>query len=79
VLQGGAAELMKLKLRHIYKERRTLGFKLRATVHDELFGDMQKKKTEMLMNEILREQEYKLKIPITWSVGTGRSWYESMK
>lgn len=79
VLQGTAAELMKLKLRRLYQERRTTGYMVRATVHDEHYGDMGKKNTKKLVDEVHAVQELPLKVPILWSTGTGKNWREAMK
>jgi DNA polymerase-1 len=78
VIQGSAADIMKLKLRRLYRERKTLGItKLRQMVHDEQCGDKDPDpKYTKLIQECFNEQEMKLKIPILWDLKTGRNWRE---
>jgi len=78
VLQGTAADLMKLALLELYNERKTVQYVQRATVHDETDGDAMTDKSQKLVNELLAEQRLKLDVPITWSVGTGKNWKEAM-
>jgi DNA polymerase I-like protein with 3'-5' exonuclease and polymerase domains len=80
VLQGSAADIMKKKILRLYNERKTLEIVLRATVHDEVWGDRKNKskKSARLLEECFAVQEYKLNVPITWSIGYGKNWAEAM-
>ena len=75
VLQGTAADLMKLALRFLYKERAALGLTLRATVHDEIIGDVDTPTSANLVHEALMIQQLPLRVPITWNTELGESWY----
>jgi len=78
VIQGSAADLMKLKLRRVYRERETLGIlKLRQTVHDEQTGDKDPDpKYTKRIQECFAVQEVPLRVPIIWEMKTGRNWRE---
>jgi DNA polymerase I-like protein with 3'-5' exonuclease and polymerase domains len=77
VIQGTAADIMKLKLKRVYDERRTLGITaLRMTVHDELDGDHTGAERDLRrMRECFAVQELKLRVPIRWSLDVGDNWY----
>lgn len=78
VLQGGAADLMKLKLLESYNNRKRLDLNLRFTVHDEKDGDLPpdpKAKTDWA--ELCNEQTTELNVPIMWKTETGESWSEA--
>lgn len=72
VVQGGAADANKMTLVEIYKERKALGLTMRATVHDELDGDLEGPVEPVA--EILNTQMTGLAVPILWQVGTGANW-----
>lgn len=74
VLQGTAADLMKLKILKIYKEQRRLGLKLQMTVHDEVGGSMHPDADVKKIKEVFNEQEVRLKVPILWDFKTGDNW-----
>lgn len=78
VIQGSAADLFKLKLLRLYRERQTLGIhKLRMPVHDEATGDLQRGGDyRRRLVECFQEQELELKVPILWDVAFGASWKE---
>lgn len=77
-VQGTAADIFKLKLRTIYRERRNLGITaLRQSVHDEQVGDCDPDpKYAKKIQECFNEQEIDLRIPITWQVKIGKNWKE---
>ncbi|KKN13156.1 hypothetical protein LCGC14_1009250 [marine sediment metagenome] len=77
VIQGTAAEIMKKKILEIYRNRKLLGFKMRWTVHDELDGDLENIGKKHLLKELLNQQAYRFRVPITWDVSTGKNWRES--
>jgi len=77
VIQGTAADDNKVALIDVYKERHTLGFVPRFTVHDELCGDLIDPQTLPRMKEFLNQQRLDCKVPILWASNTGPSWAES--
>jgi DNA polymerase I len=77
VLQGSAADLMKLKLIKLYREMKNLEFNLRFTVHDEVDGDLMNPERESDIRALLNEQEIPLKVPIVWNVKTGDNWRQA--
>lgn len=76
LIQGSAADLMKLKMVRLYKERKTLGItKLRQVVHDEQDGDIDPDpKYAARLQECFDTQEMQLKVPILWELNTGLNW-----
>lgn len=78
VVQGSAADLFKMALRDLYKERKNLGIhKLRQIVHDEFNFDKEKgpESTKRIL-DFLDQQRFELKIPIRWDLRIGRNWKE---
>ncbi len=75
-IQGTAADIMKLKLLAVYRERRRLGLTLRYPVHDEIAGDIEDPGKASELKELLDEQSVPLSVPIVWNVKTGRNWRE---
>jgi DNA polymerase I-like protein with 3'-5' exonuclease and polymerase domains len=73
-IQGSAADIMKQKLVELHDARKTTGFTLRFTVHDEVDGDVPNRESAELVNEILNRQSFKTKVPILWEVGIGPNW-----
>jgi DNA polymerase-1 len=79
VIQGTAADIMKLKLLELYRERKTLGIhKLRMTVHDEAVGDQDPdpKFTTRIKECLDRPCFDDLKVPILWDIVAGANWKE---
>jgi DNA polymerase I-like protein with 3'-5' exonuclease and polymerase domains len=77
VLQGGATgDLVKLKIRHLYQERKRLGIVMRDQCHDEINGDLPSAAELPTAAAFMNEQEYELKVPILWESGTGPNWEE---
>jgi DNA polymerase I-like protein with 3'-5' exonuclease and polymerase domains len=75
VLQGTAADLMKMKMVELHRERKHTGFLMRMTVHDELAGDKQQPETLARVMDILNGQSYpELRVPILWEGKTGETW-----
>jgi DNA polymerase-1 len=81
VLQGTAADIMKLKLLDVYNNRKELDIHLTATVHDEMIGDVGSPEAAVKFHELLNEQHsgLSLRVPITWETGVGKSWYTCSK
>jgi DNA polymerase-1 len=77
VIQGSAADVMKLKLVELHKTRKYTGLTMRLTVHDEVCGDTGSEETAKLVNEVLNRQSLDLKVPILWDVNVGRNWASS--
>lgn len=76
VLQGTGADIMKLKLAILHRERKRTGFVMRITNHDAALGDATTAETLKLVGEILNEQSVALKVPVLWKCGTGANWAE---
>lgn len=84
VIQGTEADLVKVKLREIYRHRKDFDLELYFTVHDEFDGGLpedtaEKKKIEI--NEMLndhsdysKEFNVEMKVPILWDVKIGDTW-----
>jgi DNA polymerase I len=78
VLQGGGADYNKVKLVEVHKERKTTGFLMRFSVHDELDGDAREPDTLKKVESILNHQSWPdLKIPLLWEIGVGPNWAEA--
>jgi DNA polymerase-1 len=78
VLQGGmTGDLIKLKILHLYRERKRFGITMRATVHDELTGNIPDNGIFRELAEFMNEQELPLELPIVWESGTGKNWEEA--
>jgi len=74
IIQGTAADVMKLKLVELHAARKTTGFVMRFTVHDEVCGDCPDDESHRRVHEILNTQSLPLSVPILWTVTTGASW-----
>jgi len=77
--QGTAADLNKLNLLDLYRNRKRLGLTLRMTVHDEADGDVAGPESVALIAEQLNKQKLELQVPILWECGYGPSWGELKK
>ncbi len=76
IIQGGAADIMKQKLVELHDARRTTGFVMRFTVHDEVFGDIPDDEAASKVDKILNRQSFDLRVPILWETKTGANWAE---
>lgn len=78
LIQGSAADIFKLKLASVYRERKTLGItKLRQVVHDEQCGDKDPDPVyTKRIQEFFDEQDLNLTVPILWDLSTGKNWKE---
>src|SRR5690349_3461140 len=74
VIQGTAADIMKLKIKELYDTRHETGFKMRFTVHDEVDGGIPDLESALKVKEILNRQSLPLRIPILWSTAIGKTW-----
>jgi DNA polymerase-1 len=77
VIQGTAADYMKLKLLEVYNMRRELEIKMRMTVHDELDGDVPSPEHKERVQKVLDTQSLDLRIPLLWDVNVARNWREA--
>lgn len=76
VIQGSAADEMKLKLRELHRERKRTGFVLRFTVHDEAGGDAPDAESARMVHEVLNRQLMPTRVPLRWAVKVGPNWNE---
>jgi len=74
VIQGSAADINKMKIIELHRERKHTGFKMRFTVHDEVDGDVPDQEAARRVAEILNRQSIELRVPILWDVKTGANW-----
>jgi DNA polymerase I-like protein with 3'-5' exonuclease and polymerase domains len=80
VIQGTAADIMKVKLLELYDTRHETQFNMRFTVHDEVDGDTPDKEHALKVEEILNRPAFpELKVPILWDVVMGSSWKQCEK
>jgi len=77
VIQGTAADIMKLKIVELHRERKRTGFKMRLTMHDEVDGDVPDLESARMVTEILDRQSLDTRVPILWETGTGANWREA--
>ncbi len=79
-IQMSAAEIMKVKLVELHRQRRETGFVLRYTVHDECDGDATGgEETARKVSDILNFQSFNLRVPIRWEVSIGPNWKQVSK
>ena len=74
IIQGSAADLMKLKLVELHAARKDTGFLMRFTVHDSVEGDCPDDASRDRVRDILNAQSLPLSVPIRWTVKTGATW-----
>jgi DNA polymerase-1 len=75
VIQGGAADIMKMKMVEVHRARKRIGFTPCCTNHDEIIGLKESDETPRLLAELLNEQSFpQLKVPILWDTKTGATW-----
>lgn len=78
VIQGSAADVLKVKAVELHKERKYTGFVMRYPVHDEFDGDATGgEETVRRVREVLNRQSFNLKVPIVWEVDSGKNWAEA--
>ena len=76
IIQGTAADTLKVKLLEAYNNRRFLTLTLRATVHDELDGDLEDQRKAKDLKELLDAPDERIpcRVPLLWDVETGENW-----
>jgi DNA polymerase-1 len=77
IIQGSAADIMKQKMIELHKSRKSTGFKMCWTVHDEVDGYVHDRRAANMVHQLLDRQSFKLKIPILWEVSIGKNWAEA--
>jgi DNA polymerase-1 len=79
-IQGSAADLVKLAMLRVDAElsRAARGARLLLQVHDELLVECREGETEAVSALLKREMEncYPMSVPLTVSIGSGRSWFD---
>ena len=70
IVQGGAGDLMKEKLVELHEARKTTGFVMRSTVHDEVNGDCPDEECARMVKEILDRQTHP-ELRVADSLGRG--------
>ena len=79
IIQGTAADTLKVKMLETHKNRKFLELAMRATVHDELDGDCWNKSKVSKWKELLEAPDSRIpcKVPLLWDVETGLNWKET--
>lgn len=79
IIQGTAADTLKVKLLEIYNNRKFLTFDPRAVVHDEIDGDIWERAREKEFKELLEAPDSRIPcaVPLLWDVVTGKNWRET--
>jgi len=78
-IQGSAADLVKLAMLSVHRAiSRHAGARLLLQVHDELLLECPEGDAEAVAELVRREMQgcYPLNVPLTVSVGTGRTWFD---
>ncbi len=80
-LQGSSADIIKLAMLNVYNRLKKQGLKskLILQIHDELIIDAfidEKEQVEQILKEEM-QGALNLKIPLTVSVGSGKTWFEA--
>lgn len=77
-LQGSAADIIKIAMNSVYDSLKGFESRLILQVHDELIIDTVLKE-QQVVKEILNDKmsgAVKLNVPLTVSIGEGKSWFE---
>ena len=80
-IQGSAADIIKIAMINIHKKLTSENWKSKMLlqVHDELVFDVHNSELEKIQPMIKHEMEnaYKLDVPLTVDIGTGKNWLEA--
>ncbi len=78
VIQGTAADTLKVKLLETYNNRKFLELLMRFTVHDEIDGDLKNSSKKKDFKELLEAPDSRIpcSVPLLWDVETGHNWRE---
>jgi DNA polymerase-1 len=71
IIQGTAADIMKLKLVALHETAKDTGLVLRFTVHDEVCGDVPDEEAGRKVHNVLQGQALDFRVPILWETNTG--------
>lgn len=76
IIQGTAADTLKIKLLETYNNEEELTLELNATVHDELDGDMENPEKKDEFKELLEAPDERIpcRVPLIWDVEIGPNW-----
>jgi DNA polymerase-1 len=74
VIQGTAADIMKLKIKELYDARKETGNIMHFVVHDEVDNSTPDLESALKVKKILNRQSLPLRIPILWSTAIGKTW-----
>jgi DNA polymerase-1 len=76
IIQGTAADTLKVKLLETYRNRKFLTMVLRATVHDEIDGDIEDRSKSKDFKELLEAPDARIpcRVPLLWQVSVGENW-----
>ncbi len=79
IIQGTAADTLKVKMLETYNNRKELTIDLRATVHDELDGDIWDPDKKARFKELLEAPDSRIpcRVPLIWDVEIGKNWRET--
>lgn len=78
IIQGTAADVMKLAIKGIPELHKKYGGKLRLTVHDEVVGTIPKENAEAFVRDLRMVMlEAEPLIPLAVEIGLGKSWKEA--
>lgn len=77
-LQGTAADIIKIAMINVAKRLEKTNSKLILQIHDELIVEADEKETDEVIKILTEEMEgaAKLKVPLTASIGYGKTWYD---
>ena len=77
-LQGTAADIIKIAMINVAKRLEKTNSKLILQIHDELIVEADEKETDEVIKILKEEMEgaAKLKVPLTASIGYGKTWYD---
>jgi DNA polymerase I len=73
-IQGSAADLNKMMLVHLYKNRRLLEVLMRFTVHDSVENDYYNPDKLPMIQELFNEQLFPTRVPVLWKMEAGPNW-----
>ena len=75
IIQGTAADIMKIKIAELHAARKKTGLVMRMTVHDEVCGDAPRgSNCKAEVDAVLNEQSISLKVPILWKTSLAENW-----
>jgi DNA polymerase-1 len=80
-VQGSAADIIKVAMIHIHKRlgKEGLSSRMLLQVHDELLIEVPEKEKDMVVKMVKEEMEnaFRLSVPLTVDIGTGKNWAEA--